>query len=69
MSNSEENHESIGHNIESIQALRNMLIELEKRVVELETSIVQLCNEEEPDVDWAEIGQQRRDAEEGWRDK
>ena len=69
MTNSEENHETIQHNTGAIQALHSLVKMLEERVTMLETSIVQLCNEEEPDVDWAEIGQQQRDNEEGYNDR
>ena len=61
--------EQIGLNYEQTVLNQNKIAVLEERVTKLETAIVQLCNEEEPDVDWAEVAQQRRDNEEGYRDR
>ncbi len=66
-----ENYANITHNLSSIKRLEVKIEMLDARVLKLEEIIVKVCNEEpvEEDIDWAEVGQQRRDDEEGWRDR
>ena len=61
--------EQIDCNYQDIVNLYSKIGVLEARITKLETAIVQLCNEEEPEVDWAEVAQMRRDNEEGYRDR
>ena len=74
-----ENYGNIVGNLERIVELEKFVRTLatkyemlDARILKLETIIVKLCNEDgglEEDIDWAEIAQQRRDDEEGYRDR
>ena len=67
-----ENYRIIQDNLRSIVKLINKIKQLDTRILKLETIIVKVCNEDgglEEDIDWAEIAQERRDSEEGWRDR
>ena len=64
--------EAIMENSGNIQDLLERINMLDARILKLETIIVKLCNEDgglEEDIDWAEIAQQGRDNEDGWRDR
>ncbi len=63
--------EQIDINYHEIVAIYTKLQMLDARILKLEEILVKVCNEEpvEEEIDWAEVGQQRRDEEEGWRDR
>ena len=67
-----ENYGNIQAVLDRVVILEKKIAMLDERILKLETIIVKLCNEDgglEEDIDWAEIAQQKRDDEDGWRDR
>ena len=56
-------------NYESISALYFQIGLLSARITKLENIISKLVNTDDEEIDTTELGQQRLDDEEGWRDR